>query len=138
MGRIKYKAFLSMLSADTRKGTRTIRVFLSKTTERIFREILRGNSIEIERFGTFEPKFVGGYKEDKNGEKIYIEPRVGVDFNLSKSGMQILNNEIFDAGSKRRIKEGNLFPYEKEILGMDATTKIPIDKAWNKIMEDKG
>lgn len=137
MGRIKYKTFLSMLSSDTNKGTRTIRVLFSKVTERIFREILRGNSIEIERFGTFEPKFVGGYKEDKNGKNFYIEPRVGVNFNLSNAGMQILNNEIFDAKSKKRIKEGNLFPYEKEILGMDTTMKISLDEAWDRIIESK-
>ena len=137
MGKIKYKTFLSMMSSDTNKGTRTTSVLLGKITERIFREMIRGNSVEIERFGTFEPKFVGGYKEDKNGESVYVEPRVGVEFNLSKAGMQILNNDIFDADSKKRIRDGNLFPYEKEILGMDVTIKMPLEEAWNKIMEGK-
>ena len=82
-------------------------------------------------------KIVANVKEDKNGESVYIEPRVGVEFNLSKAGMQILNNDIFDADSKKRIRDGNLFPYEKEILGMDVTIKMPLDEAWNKIMEGK-
>lgn len=134
MATIRNKNFFKTVGADINKSPEITQKYIEAFINRLFKEIMRGNTITIDRFGTFYPNLIGGTTSNFFGKQIYIEPRMGITFKLSDAGMQILNSVILDCESKKRLKEGKLLPYEKEILGIPMSNKKDLRTVFNKVM----
>lgn len=137
MARIKEKNFYHAMAVSLNKSDKMVEKYMRAFIDQLFKELNRGNEVTISRFATFIPKLIGGEQMNVCGTMRYVEPRVGVEMRLTNAGLQLMNNTILDYDSKKRIKEGKLLPYEKEILGLQEKGKEPVKKKDLKEVFDK-
>jgi hypothetical protein len=137
MARITERAFCKAVGAKLGKSDTMVEKYMKAIIEQIFKEMNRGNTVTIKRFASFEPILVGGKEMWVCGERKYVEPRITIDFSLTKAGLQIMNNMILDYDTKQRIKDNRkLMPYEKEIIGEPIEEKKNLEEVFNKIISE--
>lgn len=137
MARLKGDTFVNLVAHDLGKTNKVVKEYVQAIINRMFKEIIRGNSISIDRFGTFKPTMIGGYYETKTGDIKYSEPKVDVEFSLSDAGIQLLNNKIFTPMSKKRVKEKRMFGYEKELMNISTSKKRDLEEVFFEIMDGR-
>lgn len=137
MARIIDKNFYASIASNMNKSEKMVEKYTKGIISQLFKEMNRGNSVTIKRFATFNPVLVGGTEMMVCGEKKYVEPRITIDFSLTKAGIQIMNNMALDYDTKERIKNNRkLMPYEKEIIGEPIEKKKNLEKLFNKIVSE--
>ena len=112
MARLKEVQLYKLIASDMDKSPAMVQKYIDALINRIFVEMNRGNEVTIRGFGTFAPILRGGIM----GEKKFIEPRILIDFSMTDSGIKTMNNSLLTEDIQKKIQEGKLKEYEKQIL----------------------
>jgi len=112
LARLKEVQLYKLIASDMSKSPAMVQKYIDALINRIFVEMNRGNEVTIRGFGTFAPILRGGIM----GEKKFIEPRILIDFSMTDSGIKTMNNSLLTEDIQKKIQEGKLKEYEKQIL----------------------
>lgn len=137
MARVRENQFYGAVANSLNKSDKIVKKYMETFIEQLFKEMNRGNEVTINGFATFTPKLVGGEEMNVCGVKKYVEPRVTIDMKLTPMGLQVMNNAILDSDSKKRLKSGNLLPYEKEILGIPMSNRKNLEEVFYEVLDGK-
>lgn len=116
MARLKEVQLYKLIASDMDKSPAMVQKYIDALINRIFVEMNRGNEVTIRGFGTFAPILRGGKEKMFMGEKKFIEPRILIDFSMTDSGIKTMNNSLLTEDIQKKIQEGKLKEYEKQIL----------------------
>lgn len=117
MPKITYKQFVGLIALDTNSSTKTVEKNISNIINRLYKEILRGNTVVINNFGTFSPRVAGG--SDETQKYRVTDSSVLIDFSFSDGGIQSLNGEVSTSSGRTRVKNGNPTLYERVLLNLE-------------------
>ena len=112
---------------ELKKTPKNCKMYIDCFVNMIIKEVNRGNEIQIDGFGIFKPKFIGGVDKCVCGEIKYIDPRIGVDFNLTGRGLNKVNKEVVNNKEKDKFKKRIMVDGFKVYLDTKLTTQTAID-----------
>ena len=119
MARLNKKKVCQLMAYELKKSDRSVETYINCFINLVIKEINRGNEIQLDRFGIFKPKFTGVVDKYVCGEIKYIDPRIGIDFNLTERGLNKVNKEVVNNKEKdkfkKRIMNDELTPSDKEL-----------------------
>ena len=128
MSRLNSKKIYQFIGYELKKSPKNCKMYIDSFINMIIREINRGNEIQIDGFGIFKPKFIGGVDKSVCGEIKYIDPRIGIEFYLTENGINKINKEVVNNKErdkfKKRIMNDELTPSDKELLGIKDEPKV--------------
>ena len=128
MSRLNSKKIYQFMGYELKKTPKNCKMYIDCFVNMIIKEVNRGNEIQIDGFGIFKPKFIGGVDKCVCGEIKYIDPRTGIEFYLTERGINKVNKEVVNNKEKdkfkKRIMNDELTPSDKELLGIKDEPKV--------------
>ena len=135
VNRIDNKKFITLVANDmNKKTTKPIGDCIKAISDRLAKELVRGNEVKIKDIGTFKPLVRGGTEQNLFGEMKYVEPRLVILLETSPIMFEKLNGRVLTEEKRTRLKNDKA---EKDDLEwINKRDRKPIEPIYEKIKHE--